>query len=156
MLALADTAVEPTERPKPPDVGGVRALHGNQELIAEGITRQAVCGTHPHPALPALGTQQRARRRLESITVGLAALGALGLSQLSVRHRPPSLRSLAPPSAGPIPISRARRRRATIGMGSGRTGTQPPITHSSTSLGLIARPSRAMSARGSLWTHGVG
>src|ERR1019366_9016704 len=94
-LALADAAVEVEERAEARHLGGVRALHRDQELIVKRVARQAVRGAHPHPTLPALGAQQRARRLLESIPVGLAALGALSFSELSVSHRPPSIRSSA-------------------------------------------------------------
>ena len=85
-LALSDAAVQLEERPEAGDVGRVRALHGDQELVAERVARRPlVARTRTQRCQPS-ELSSAARRLLEPVAVGSAALGALVVGQLASAH----------------------------------------------------------------------
>jgi hypothetical protein len=55
------------------------ALDGDQPLVAQAVTREAVSGTHTDPAPPPLAGEQGARGLLDALAVSAAARVALGL-----------------------------------------------------------------------------
>src|SRR5438128_2007881 len=142
-LALAHAAVQLKERPKASDVARVGALQGDQQLVVKRVAREAVARAHLHPALPSLRAEQRTRRPPESLTVGAAALGALGLGQLAMPHGSPSFACWHRPVRGRFPDP-AHAQRAIVGRGVGPPQSSGAAGPAGSSTPPRARPRQCL------------
>ncbi len=100
------------ERPEARDVGRVRALHRDQQLVSERVASEAVRGADAHPSLqPSVLSSSRAACSRRSRSAARRSARSVSVSGVPMAA---SFR-FAVPEEGPIPAPAARRRRAMLG-----------------------------------------